>query len=385
MPFSIYEGTVTIPLETGVKIEGDDTRLFEFNPFDTPILWEGPVPPFLQGKTIRLIGGHQQTYSIRIKAKRTIKVHIGGDSNGDLRIESITERETLATILLTAKEKLEYDYKSPFVSISGIPYGIKVTITESHSIEGAKAYVTINEFSLTLRIIKAVACNYFALTTPECLEICAADAKSCFTDMLEYCFAPHNPKYGPIGESEVCQNYFATYEGTYGPDARLDKMLTTYCTLNYEGIGELLKAPPTAQRLCACHMQLSQYQAFKSSVLEKYPGFNIPSLTPQCLFAPCVVSPFKSLESGSPCALPQCLNIVNIDLSGNVSGADISIVQNIECSKYDKEVTTDNNDTKKDVRVIIAIAILVFLLLMLIIFLIYFIYISFSDTGKPSS
>jgi hypothetical protein len=149
--------------------------------------------------------------------------------------------------------------------------------------------------------------------------------------MINFCTTGDNIHY------DMCYNYMGNYlsNANYGPTQEISDYMLGYCSRNYpDGTlnmwGEPENMDPKDYQICACNMPPDQYSTFYSDVLEEIPTLAFGSIATQCLFPPCVTSPFKGIGLNG-CPVPQCLNIIDFD-DVTING-DLSAEQQQECNE----------------------------------------------------
>lgn len=212
--------------------------------------------------------------------------------------------------------------------------------------------------SVTLQIF----CMDANLETGFCANYCQAPtnlaSQSCFDAYRTLCIDTNNTAGAPnIVTIPTCQTYFKEYIQQVEPRSEFDTKLITYCS-KYTGINDFLNQTATNQverDLCACHLNPTFYQNIKTSLIEQVPAYQLIAEDERCLFPECVDSPYKTVETHSQCALPQCLDIINFTNNGTITGK-VTINQNAACSSVNgggsgggdgNGGTTPNNPTNK--------------------------------------
>ena len=198
---------------------------------------------------------------------------------------------------------------------------------------------------LTLNLSVTLLCTGKNLESGFCTSYCNIPQNygHCLSDMGNYCFSPSDPELMPMGIFDgVCQKFYPGYitNSTYGgPSNDLDTQLSAYCSKygtgpdGANGLNDLFagNAPVRDQEICACHLNNSQYTAFKNSLMENYPGFNQFQEEAPCLVWQCASSPYKSMTTSNPCATPLCLDLAGFNNDGSFTKSKVKIVQSQNC------------------------------------------------------
>lgn len=195
------------------------------------------------------------------------------------------------------------------------------------------AFSAINYTSnLVLNVQMSIDCSGANTQSDFCTNFCnnTDNLQTCFPNYAQYCLSILPGATGPVITTSLpCQNFITQYIAKVGTSLQIDDALLSYCSNKFTSLNDLFNANQIDKDLCGCHMPESLYDEFQKEVVAKFPGFGLVSTPAPCLFPYCINSLYKSERTGKVCPIPQCINIVSIDSSGNPV---ININQSAQCA-----------------------------------------------------
>lgn len=189
-------------------------------------------------------------------------------------------------------------------------------------------------FILTIQV---GVCNAYSIDNQACLNYCnngTTNLQACYPSYYQYCFTPTiagNNSSMPIGSDPNCYNFFANYIGNVGTSQVVDNGIASYCQSTFRGFQDLFNgyASENQMKLCACHMNSSDYQTFATQLYNNFNGLSNLGLVNECLVPQCANTPIKSATTTSTCRTP-CINIVDFtNNNGNFNNSTVQIYQNV--------------------------------------------------------
>lgn len=384
MPILTFNGSVTRNIFNNQTVGG--TKNIDLNSMiDTPITWSGTVPPDLNGKTIRNIEGYSEftiiyNYNIKITGKQRYDDSSYPTTTVALKTNTNTINKKYQPSSPGSLGTATYNVNDNFPGPSW-PVSIQIHVYNDcyTGLPGCVSYdATGYTFNLTVNVQVNADCTQTNLNDQFCSDYCSQNPDVCLNSYIDYCF-PTN-----IGTSQSCQNFVKNYIENINPLAEFDQGLNQYCSkwLTFNDLFTTGTTPASPgldpdSVICACHMPQEQYDNYAASLFALFPGYENLGLNERCLVSQCASSPYKSVDTGSQCNLPDCINIASFNNNGSFSGSSVTIVQTGgDCANITGGSPPPNGGGGSGLStwVIILIIIGAILLLLIVVFVLYLLF-----------
>jgi hypothetical protein len=184
-------------------------------------------------------------------------------------------------------------------------------------------------------------CNGITFESNICKNYCREEdaGTDCIFNVKNYCFNNSGdffsePIFDPEGHCQIfLQNYFS--KPNQGGDGDVDGLIKKVCSDNNINpsnyYGDLNK-----RNLCACHFEDVVYDNYYQTLVTKIPGLQFGQTSARCLFPGCSIAKFKSVEilGENRCPAIQCIQGVNLTVTGKLDSDNIEINQDANCTKF---------------------------------------------------
>ena len=252
---------------------------------------------------------------------------------------------------------------SPFSNLTVLPVRLTAAAYSLGGIPTPDSPARVTTMSLRFVFTTTIDCTAGGLLGDVCSGICEQNPSACFDSYKEYCFPTR------IGRDTRCGDFFANYIAKVSPTASIDTEMAKFCDTNFSGFGDLFSSGTNdyLQNLCACHMPQSQYDAFTNQLKEKYPAISNLGLIDRCAVPRCASSTMKSLTTGNPCPLPQCINAIDFTNNGTFIDSTIELSNTGDCADISggKEEEPEKPGIPAYVWILIGVAVLLLVLLII--------------------
>lgn len=140
--------------------------------------------------------------------------------------------------------------------------------------------------------------------------------------------------------SDACYYYMSDYMvANAGGDTAIQTYLFDYCNRNFHNDDlDIFNIPPTLNtpnmdtknaNICACNMPQSEYTAYENSLLGQYPGMNLGTVKPNCIFPQCKMSTFQTIDLDQ-CPIPDCFQATII--TDNIINGPVAVTNDADCT-----------------------------------------------------